>query len=85
MLQAAHNTEVFTRCMPVVRYCYHSRLPREQRGLLLTHLTQTWTEMQIPSTYNAWGWYVPGKECCAWLKLSPRTIQKVGKELFRCC
>jgi hypothetical protein len=67
----------------VSRYCYHSRLPREQRGLLLAHLTQTWADMQIPSTYNAWGWYVPGKECCAWLKLSPRTIQKVIEDVQR--
>jgi hypothetical protein len=58
-------------------------LPREQRGLLRVHLTETWNSMQVPSTYNNWGWYVPGKECCAWLKLTPRTFQKVTEDVQR--
>ena len=43
-------------------YCYHSRLPREQRMLLRHALTDAWMAMQVPARTTAYGWYIAGKE-----------------------
>ena len=58
-------------------YCYHSRLPREQRMLLRHALTDAWEGMQIPPRTTAFGWYIPGKEFCTWLCLGAGDIATV--------
>ena len=51
-------------------YCYHSRLPREQRMLLRHALTDAWLDIQVPAKTTAYGWYIAGKEYCTWLTLT---------------
>ena len=57
-----------------IAYCYHSRLPRDARAMLRAELADTWSDLQVPGRYTTYGWYTPGKECCAWLDLSSRKI-----------
>jgi hypothetical protein len=59
-----------------IAYCYHSRLPREARTLLRMELADAWSDLQTPPKYTTYGWYTPGKECCAWLDLSNRKIME---------
>jgi hypothetical protein len=53
-----------------IAYCYHSRLPRDERAELRERLTDAWADLQVPPSYTTFGWRLPGKECCAWLDLS---------------
>ena len=55
-------------------YCYHSRLPREQRMLLRHALADAWMAMQVPARTTAYGWYIAGKEFCTWLTLTAEGI-----------
>jgi hypothetical protein len=58
-------------------YCYHSRLPREQRMLLRHAITDAWEAMQVPARNTAFGWYIPGKDFCTWLCLGAGDIATV--------
>jgi hypothetical protein len=64
-------------------YCYHSRLPREQRMLLRHALTDAWSGMQVPATTSAFGWYIAGKDYCTWLSLTAEDIQGTIEEVQR--
>eukprot|EP01052_Picozoa_sp_SAG31_P002291 SAG31_NODE_80_length_27188_cov_42.623869_6_plen_567_part_00 len=58
-------------------YCYHSRLPRDQRMLLRHAITDAWEAMQVPPRTTVFGWYIPGKEFCTWLCLGASDIADV--------
>ena len=73
-----------------IAYCYHARLPRQERQQLVKAITDKWRAMQTLDApvaprggqYGAYGgayggaysWPAVKKPKCAWLKLDPSSF-----------
>ena len=64
-------------------YCYHSRLPREERGVLVETLTKRWRSLQfVAKTKKRFGIMnfddiLRKHSKCTWLSLDPHSFSKV--------
>ena len=99
--QAHRNAQLTPKVQRAVRrsvilslaYCYHARLPREERKILVKTLTQKWRSLQTYQHYPGGGYggggginyfnHMYNRPKCTWLNLDVHTFTQVLDETQR--
>lgn len=79
--QPAARRHIRSAMFMSLAFCYHSRLPRDERALLRVRLADTWRAMQVPPRRTHAGWQIAGVDYCTWLNLTPPNFEDVLNEV----